>query len=390
VVAVRLLQNKMDEAKGTAIPFAISPTRSDNGNRYNPQPRLDDCDDFWMVATSCSSTSSTSNMSCADEDENDCESDVESASMNFETNTFWTNEIVNLLDIATYEPKFDHQTTNKTKYRRQIKLTRIKELLAFYSNFVYKTGNQDIILKLMQWSLWLIGAFSPMLLPGHKFNNLPQWITKISYDICYARYVTRLLGLPIAIEGALSGSWASCSYTNNAKYDSIYRVIGHILAYSMIAYYPVEHVAFFLWMNPNAETILDMPADVWFYMSMRCWLVYLVTESLQCMLKYFELSRYKVLVLQSKKNDLVRSPQYPTSNAFSNDDDSKSEVTPKELDGEIYNVVLLLVRNSLYLLPCIHWSLTTWDTNPWLPDTMVNGLMWSEAVLSLYQAIQNS
>jgi hypothetical protein len=400
------------EALPPTVPYKILTVRFDNGSRCNHQPLYSksedqntslmkypkvrppsekgEDDDIWMVATSCSSTSSASNTTIDDEDENDCESDVESGTKDFETFTFRTNEIVNLLDIDTFEPRINTRTANNTKCGVRIELSRIKEWLAFYSNFVYKTGNQDILLKLMQWSLWLVGAFIPMLLPGQEFSYVAQWITKISYDICYARYVTRLLGLPIAIEGALSGSWASCSSTNDAKYDSIYRVIGHILAYSMIAYYPVEHVAFFLWMNPNAETVLYRPAGVWFYISMRCWLVYLLAESFQCILKCFELGRYKAAVLRSKKNDLERSQQCPKTNFHCDGDDSRSEVTPKELDDEIYNVMLLLVRNSFYLLPCIHWSMSSWDTNPWLPDVMVNGLMWSEAVLSLYQAIYNS
>jgi hypothetical protein len=36
-------------------------------------------------------------------------------------------------------------------------------------------------------------------------------------------------------------------------------------------------------------------------------------------------------------------------------------------------------------LPCINWSLPNWDIDPMLPENVVNGLMWLESIVCLYQ-----
>jgi Peroxisomal biogenesis factor 11 (PEX11) len=363
---------------------------------------VDDDDDAWMVSTSSSSSSSSSSNYSRDEvDGSDDESDLEFALLDGETTSCWENESTQQPQQQLLNIEDDLRLEHHSQPNKQINISKIKDWLALYADFVSKTGNQEILLKLLQWSLWLLGAFTATILSNQEFRNVPHWITKISYDICYARYVTRLLGLPVALEGAMSGSWASSSFTKNENFDRKYQTIGHILAYSMVAYYPAEHVAFFLWMNPNAESFLNLSAEVWFYISMRCWLVYLLAESAQCMIKYYELRQHKVSMQKSKKDDIYYSQQCskntldfkPNRTDLSNgenNDNTTIDITPIELNDEIYNIIMLLVRNTFYLLPCIHWSMSSWDTNPWLPDLMVNGLMWSEAVLCLYQAIRNS
>jgi hypothetical protein len=66
------------------------------------------------------------------------------------------------------------------------------------------------------------------------------------------------------------------------------------------------------------------------------------------------------------------------------------DITPKELNDEMYNVMLLFVRNLFYIAPCTNWSMSNWDTDPLLSDIALNGLMWMEAVICLYQAIYNN
>ena len=315
------------------------------------------------------------------------------------------------------------QTSHQNIHIFSVAKTRIHEYLCYYSEFTAKAHNQENLLKLLQWSMGFIGAVLISSSTNHSLL-LPQWIQKISYDICYARYVTRLLGLPVALEGAMSGSWATTSSVQkNPSLDTIYRIIGHLLAYSMVLYYPAEQAAFFLWMNPNAETIFRIPASTWFYISMRCWLVYIVVEMIQCIIKYSELQKHEFAMQQSKKTDdyhkntdnsirikapsspqqlqqqqmFLRKSTSPDKLVMTHDfDDNKDHdqideeiavVTLMELNHEVYNVMLLFIRNLCYIIPCINWSMSTWDTDPLLSDVALNAFMLLEAVLCLYQAI---
>ena len=92
---------------------------------------------------------------------------------------------------------------------------------------------------------------------------------------------------------------------------------------------------------------------------------------------------------QSKKTD--NHDTNDTEELYnSNNNDIDNDVTPKELNDEMYDVTLLFVRNLFYIAPCFHWSMSTWDTDPILSDIAVNGLMWMESVICLYQAIYNA
>jgi Peroxisomal biogenesis factor 11 (PEX11) len=412
----------------------------------------DNSDNTWLVSASISSTSSEHSVD-SDDDENDLESipsEPETCS-----NTRHCDKLADIShgqqeyhspvsDLASYiNHRYDTKSPDSIQqihkppgnFFKDTK-NRIHSYLSFYSEFITKAKHQEILLKLLQWSLWLVGA---CIVPSSTSNGLlPQWIQKLSYDICYARYVTRLLGLPVAIEGAMSGSWAtSCSVRKNPSLDATYRFIGLVLAYSMVAYYPAEHVAFFLWMNPNAESVLNLSAATWFYVSMRCWLVYLVAEMIQCVLKYNELQHHQRAMQQVKKTDMNEKTKYINNNDANiqkkpslsqqmlrfinrivtthtvaaiphdnehymygnkynseqnNDENDVTDydVTPMELNDEMYNVMLLFVRNLFYIAPCMNWSMSTWDTDPLLSDMALNGLMWMEAVICLYQAIYNA
>jgi hypothetical protein len=158
-------------------------------------------------------------------------------------------------------------------------------------------------------------------------------------------------------------------------------VLGKVLAIVMIGYYPTELVAFALWMKPTADgTVLSLPADTWFYWSMRFWLVYLITELVQCCVQYAELSKQRSLVLRGKKTDPVTTTPY-LCNALQQ---------LRSIDAQINAVKTLLVCDALYFLPCLHWSLPSSDTQPWLPLSLVSSLMWAESVVCLYHALSTA
>lgn len=235
-------------------------------------------------------------------------------------------------------------------------------LLSWYSKFCNSSSNQDKLLKVIQWSLTLLTS--------------RPWPQKVALEISFARYVTRLLQLPVALEAAVHDSWVAKAKQRSTQ--QWYQWIGRILAYSMLLYYPTEHMAYVLWMQPAAATnnssvcpspksnsrypwIPAWKAEKWSYWSCRCWCAYIIAELAQNMLQLRELTAAAI-------------------------DDEEEE----DKASAITDTQLQLARNALFLFPAIHWSLPSWDTQPWLKGRTVTWLMWAEAVVSFYQGYRRS
>lgn len=256
----------------------------------------------------------------------------------------------------------------------------VKQFLAFYVRFGGSAGNQDKLLKVLQWSLWLLAN------TGGRHNHQTQsgrWMGRISDEVSWARYVTRLLGLPVALEAAVSDSWTLDDKKSNNRI--VYKVIGKILAYSMVAYHPTEMLAYLQWKKPAAAAATNgsskgrrrvVTPERWSCLSCRFWLAYTAAELAQCVLRWRELRARRLRLEQAKKND-------------DDADDDVGSSSLRGLDAQLADVRLQTARDALFLLPCVHWSLPRWDTKPWLRPATVSALMWAEAVVSLYQAVRN-
>jgi hypothetical protein len=203
---------------------------------------------------------------------------------------------------------------------------RLREWLAVYVEFLLASHyHQDHLLKALQWTTWLASVLVASSPPS-----------QISTDLTYARYTIRLLEWPIAIQAALTGAWTtvvpSSTDKNNDQnrldrdHQSLFNWVGRFLSWSMVGYYPTEHIAFLLWMLPlswqNPE--LARVAVVMSSWSCRCWLVYLVADLVQT-----------VLLCQRQQHN--RSMMDAV--------DAK----------ESRRLHLQVTRTALFLLPCIHW-----------------------------------
>jgi hypothetical protein len=237
---------------------------------------------------------------------------------------------------------------------------------------VSNSANQDKLLKTIQYSLWMLSRF---YYTNSKNATARDALSKLSGEVSWARYVTRLLGLPQALEGVQSGgSWVSS------------KSLGKVMAWSMVFYYPLEALAFLKWKAPQWISIGAPPspsspsfgskssnnrlaeqASAW---SCRFWLAYIVADIVR-----------SALALQPEKNIRI-------SSSLDNDDneltaaDAAAAATPSTITTER----LQLVRNALFVVPAIHWSLPNWDTQPLLSETTCNSLMWLEALVCMYQA----
>jgi hypothetical protein len=187
-----------------------------------------------------------------------------------------------------------------------------------------------------------------------KSPHSQQGLSFLNSEILWARYVTRLLGWPTALQGVVANDGADK-----------YRRLGKAMAWSMVLYYPTEALAYVKWKTPQmvapsygAEHRLAERASAW---SCRAWVAYIVL-------------------------DMIRSVQVLSASPVEKGEDEDADVlTPKQRTSER----LQILRNALFLAPAVHWSLPNWDTQPWLSDTTCKVLLWLEAVVCMGQSISN-
>ena len=228
----------------------------------------------------------------------------------------------------------------------------VDRFLQGYAHYTSSAFNQDVGLKVLQYSLWMIGRFY-----FSKHSVEQQSLQALSFDVSWTRYVNRIFGWPAAIEAARSGSWGKGLW-------------GRAMAWAMIGYYPLDHLAFVKWKAPNLikfkvpgveEKRLACKASAW---SCRFWFLYILFDLLRSTDKLQDLKQQE----STKEGDSQHFQDWNKAQRYER---------------------LQILRNVLFTLPCLHFSLPNWDMEPWLSDDLVNTLLWLESIVCLYQGVQN-
>jgi len=188
-------------------------------------------------------------------------------------------------------------------------------------------------------------------------------LQKLSVNISWARYVTRLLYLPSAIEASVSGSWAS----DSKRHPEVFHQIGRLLACSMVVYYLAEYLAYLQWTAPTWLNDADGQSANWFSrLSCAGWLFYTILYAVQCVLQWLELKHTQSKVL-------------------------KDGEAAEDVKGLLLLLEVQFIRHFLWIWPAFYWSIGISEGQ--LPFSMgwsaieVNILMWMESVLHLYQLV---
>eukprot|EP00531_Pseudo-nitzschia_arenysensis_P003533 CAMPEP_0116129496 /NCGR_PEP_ID=MMETSP0329-20121206/7953_1 /TAXON_ID=697910 /ORGANISM="Pseudo-nitzschia arenysensis, Strain B593" /LENGTH=107 /DNA_ID=CAMNT_0003623763 /DNA_START=705 /DNA_END=1028 /DNA_ORIENTATION=- len=99
--------------------------------------------------------------------------------------------------------------------------------------------------------------------------------------------------------------------------------------------------------------------------------------------------------LRATQQKTVGSSSIPSDNSTS-EDCANDEAETLQSDGggckgtiKFTTKHMRILRDALYVLPAITWSLPKWDTDPLLSGNTVNGLCWLESVLGLYQGVDD-
>lgn len=262
---------------------------------------------------------------------------------------------VNGLKIGDSDDQFVsiHDGEERSASLKQNVMKILQNMLKRYVDFMASPVRQDHGLKLLQFTLWFL---------SQRQNASETWkkgLEKLSFDISFARYANRLLGFPMALEAAVSDSWTD---KTSKRFNRLFRYIGRLLAYSMVGYYPLENLAYLQWMVPSLSKPQSRSAERLSAWSCRCWVIYIVSESLQNILQMKEIRDDKLKALKDGQD-------------------------VGQLDARLRHLSWQLTRNALYLLPAIHFSLPNWDRQPWMKPKWVNGLFLAEAVAALMQSI---
>ena len=266
---------------------------------------------------------------------------------------------------------------------KSLTLKALKSFLSRYVQFTQSPHRQDSILKTVQYSLWLLSKF-------YRNPKTRDALLKLQGEIRWTRYLLRFFGFPAAIDALdMKSSWASGDTSNK---------LGRIMSWTMIGYYPLEHLSYLFYKAPSIRWLpivspltlqrpnptatcpkdgryssaqLASKASAW---SCRFWLAWIVLDIIRCTL------------------ELRETRQIEENTSDSNDDtDSKGETEPPKNQRTIAFTPkhMRILRDALYVLPTITWSLPKWDTDPLLSGDAVNAFCWLESVLGLYQGVQD-
>ena len=108
---------------------------------------------------------------------------------------------------------------------------QLKECLYFAND----TTHADKIYKTIGYGS---GSLGHMLSHSRIDPDIVDGLKKLSSAISFARYVTRITGTFESYDALRSGSWASDDD------DSLNRLIAKAQAFTMMLYYPLEHVSY--------------------------------------------------------------------------------------------------------------------------------------------------
>ncbi len=252
-----------------------------------------------------------------------------------------------------------------------IHLSRIDNFLNLYSKFTDKSMFTERGIKLLQWTIWLVSQLTK------NNQRLPKDFSpsfrKLYVDLSNMRYVLRFYGFPGCWAAVRKpGCWAgSPPYSLTWKDERISK-LANLMAWSMLVYYPLEHVAFANWTMPKLLRRVDgNKLSAW---SCRFWLVFIVADWVGSYLKNCELSNHRKLLL---------------ANAMSNVHGDQNGGSTKEI-RDIENCIKMnriqMARNFFFFPPCLNWSLDKWATDPLLSENFVNGFSLAEAIVCIYQS----
>ena len=344
-----------------------------------------------------------------------------------------------------------HHHTSTTTTTMNAVGRQCHDALTFYVQFMtLSPSHPDKILKFLQYTFYMVSQaliwhdHRPQRQQARPNIATAQWLDKLYQEFTWARYILRIVQFPVALDAAWHQSWTLTAAPGNdddpltlllpsrhchRRRQSIYNVLGRILTYSMVVYYPTELMAYLLWMKPKAppnETTTMSELTTTLVPSSSSSSLTTTTLHHHChpqqsphgsivSLLYHVVTTWRDTLPPSSSSsgrrsfprpetwsylscrcwliyivtELIQSyVQYQELTTTTTTTALPTLVDPSKQQQQRRHILLQSLRNLLFLLPCTAWSMSKWDSQPILSSRTVNTLLWFESIVSLYQAVQ--
>ena len=279
----------------------------------------------------------------------------------------------------------------------------------------------DKSVKLLSFTFSFIACFSPKFRadPG---ETMTKSLDKLASTFNFHRYILRFVtGVPMSIEGAVNNSWAQaptdlpCGGVSKCE-NAIVNFIDKSMPYSMLAYMPLEYVAFIYWTAPLlfkdnstpslkdggfasrllglSDKTFNFPDTGNIFSSASCvaWLWYILGDCVVQGERVVRLTK-EVENYERRKNCEECNSSRISEKSLDKSVDSVEPLLSSEetkvveaLYDDLFNSRVLLLRELLYIVPCLHWCNPNFGKRPLIGKKVENVLMFSEAALTMWQA----
>jgi len=175
--------------------------------------------------------------------------------------------------INLVEEKFSNENISSSS-------VTIDNFLNLYCKWSSSASLSERGIKLMQWSFWFL---SQVTKDRQEFSKeLSPSLRKVYSDLSIMRFVLRLYGMPVALDAIRNGSWQGGEWK-----DGNIKKLTNIMAWNMLIYYPLEHIALAKWMMP--KLFLKLNGNRFSAWSCRFWMAFIVADYFSAYLKNREL-----------------------------------------------------------------------------------------------------
>jgi len=188
-------------------------------------------------------------------------------------------------DAQEHQVEATNGTSCSTSSSNQQLIPRNSSFLENFSAWSGSTYKLECTLKFAQYSIWLISKLA-------SSSELRKMYTQISNS----RYVMRFMGGPLTLHAIKTGSWSG-----NWEDKRIHKLTD-IMAWSMLFYYPFEHMAFTKWICPR---LIRINAERHSAISCRFWGLYVIADMGAVVAKLIELGAHRKRILLKKEKKSI-------------------------------------------------------------------------------------
>ncbi|TMW64371.1 hypothetical protein Poli38472_012993 [Pythium oligandrum] len=198
-----------------------------------------------------------------------------------------------------------------------------------------------------------------LALAAKEDSDTSTGLKQLSSSISMARYVIRFTGALESYEAIKNNSWC---YGDDDKH--LQQIVKY-QAYSMLVYYPLEHVSYIGYVAPK---LLKIDANWFMRQSCWAWTAYVALD--------LYANQLRIMNLNKREKKLLADKDMPV------DEKLQELASLRKRRTELY---YLQLRNACFFPTCLHWSLE----RGLIPEPLVQFLCFAEAITGFWRTWVN-